>query len=346
MKKLNIEFGLGNNQQEINVSLIKTDILRSENNCIKSDKYKIIENLLITELKNTDISLNNIKKILINFNTLISMYNMSWIELLLTFYSNDKKFYLRTSYLGGFLKINGIDRPIGVSSEDISNLVLSFFDLLYKLKYTSKKLTSIKKGKSEFTLDEFSSGIFLHELYGHTSEIDINKKLKTITKNINLNFSIFDEPSYKGEKDDANIIGKKINIYNNFLTYQTGNLFIYPKLNNVKENIGIIRQRKLTVNRKMTENCIPAHQCDLVISAGKLNLKQKSLEFIIKSKNLNLSYIDIPLCFINKITALGGKKIQYSTICKKQNYPAIVTLNMPKINVNLKKPIKEFIKEV
>lgn len=87
----------------------------------------------------------------------------------------------------------------------------------------------------------------------------------------------------------------------------------------LKKILGLFGKEK-TVNRKMIENCSPVYQWDLVISADKLNLKQKSLEFFIKSKNLNLSYIDIPLWFINRMIAIGAKK--YSTI--KKNYSAIL----------------------
>lgn len=339
MKKICIQFGLSSNSFKIigyvSYLNLKEPQYNSKYTFINKNLEKIFNELGISYLLDKTFSLIDL------LSDIIAQYQFSWLEVTLSIVKNKTKTFLQHVYLGGILNLSGLERPVGIKQKNITNLRRNFIHLISEIMSDSINTTLIDLNKNHLKFDSFSSGILFHEIFGHLSEGDIKNIKSSFLPNMEINFNVFDIPTYPNEEDDLGIKGKNINLLQNNLSYTTGNVFAYIDKENTKNNIGIIRQRKLIA--------IPINPIDLItpnaiISSGKINVKKHMV--YLKAYSCDRKYInlEIPLREIKEIFVSKDIPRSYSTICKKASYSKIVSFKIPNTSVKLKKKIQSYIK--
>lgn len=173
-------------------------------------------------------------------------------------------------YLGGILTCCGITRPIGIKQRNINFLSANLTKLISLAIEGINSLNFVDLNSVGLSFDSFSAGILFHELFGHLSEGDVKDIRESFIPALKRNFNVYDVPFYPNQQDDACIKGHSVNLLNSRLNYDTGNLFIYIDRDNVQNNIGIIRQRKLIATRFGLAEVINPN---VVISFGGVNIQ-------------------------------------------------------------------------
>lgn len=337
MKKISIQFGTNNNHSVmgyftcINLSNSQHNV---QQRITKSDLKEIFAQINLLILLYPTLSLIN------SLNTLLANYHFRWIELILSIKEENCKSYLEYVYLGGFLTFCGITRPIGIKQRDINGLCDNLTKLILLAIEGINSLNFVDLNSFWLSFDNFSAGILFHELFGHLSEGDVKDIRKSFIPVLKRNFNVYDIPFYSNQQDDAGIKGRSVNLLNSRLNYNTGNLFIYIDKDSVKNNIGIIRQRKLIATCSEPAKTINPNG---VISFGGVNIQKHALHIRLGLQKIKKLDLKIPLEDIEEVYISGNSPIEYSTICQKISYPAVVSFKLPNVSMGLKQSIKFYI---
>lgn len=337
MRKISIQFGTNNNHS-VNGYFTCINLSNSHHNVqqriTKSNLKEIFAQVNLLDLLYPALSLID------SLNILLANYHFKWIELILSIKEEKCKSSLEYVYLGGILTCCGITRPIGIKQRNINFLIANLTKLISLAIEGINSLNFVDLNSVGLSFDSFSAGILFHELFGHLSEGDVKDIRESFIPALKRNFNVYDVPFYPNQQDDACIKGHSVNLLNSRLNYDTGNLFIYIDRDNVQNNIGIIRQRKLIATRFGLAEVINPN---VVISFGGVNIQKHALHIRLGLQKIKKLDLKIPLEDIKEVYTSDNSPIEYSTICQKISYPAVVSFKLPNVYMRLKRPIKFYI---
>lgn len=341
-------------QEVIDIDVIDCITMKSLfHNTLRSfinHKSEILSYDLDLTLKKVIISWLNLLETFINVHvTKLSL--LTWKELAVEYIIyNYKPEYCRYIFLGGNVPIIKSQRlltfPIGITGTNIDSMIEKLNTIILDIYSSTDVKNKSYLGGNKFSLDGYSSGVFIHEVFGHIAEFNIKKIPKEIrcTKKLNIYDCPVIEDLINYKTDDLDMNGNVINILKQGLNKNTGNYFCGR--NNMQKIIFSIRQRNLVIeaNTISYENK-ETERLKIFITRAGLSKDLKFCELIAIVENNVSILLRIPIeeiidieCYQKKLTS-----IKYCTTCVKNNIPHYVGVKAVPVIVSLRKDITKYI---
>jgi hypothetical protein len=357
MKKIKLFIGYGYiNKKELSIF----DLIIINCKTQKIVFHKTINISTETELEKIDFDIDSIiaerlKVFLKTFNSFWIFKNsdlgrkFSWVEMSIEeVYIEDKGFNTRYFYIGGNYLLNNkcfLTFPIGVVGNDINKMIEN---LALKINYLIKTLPNeYSVTSSRVWLNAYSSGLLIHEILGHTSEIDVFKECCKLSKNIYNNLDIYDIPNdnclIDYEYDDNLTKGIIINLKNDFLANNTGNTFLGVDSNN--NLYSLIRQRNILIRPiKCVTSSYDCYNKLFIMKAGISTTSKKVNIIGLVNCNKVLS-LQFPLNDIKRIEPASDKSFNFGCICHKMRVPHYFSISSIETILDLEQPIQDYIEK-